>query len=131
MEIQGIGNKDMAASVSSSKAKAADSSFEKHLENAMNKNEEQELKKVCKEFEGILINMMYKQMRASVPKSDLLPGDVGRDVFESMLDEKLTEEASKGRGIGLADVLYKQLSKQLKSKEEADKAENLAVDGNK
>lgn len=119
----------MAASVSSSKAKAADSSFEKHLENAMNKNDEQDLKKVCKEFEGILINMMYKQMRASVPKSDLLPGDIGRDVFESMLDEKVTEEVSKGRGIGLADVLYKQLSKQLKFKEEAGKAENLAVDG--
>lgn len=119
MDIKGVGSVNNAAEALNKKAKASDGSFEKHLESAYNKNDEQQLKAVCKEFEGIMLNMMYKQMRASVPKTDLLPSDMGRDVFESMLDEKLTEEASKGGGVGLAEVLYKQLGKQMKAQYKA------------
>lgn len=58
---------------------------------------------------------MYKQMKATVPKSSLFPKDSGTEFFESMLDEKLVENASKTNSLGLADLLYKQLSKQMKS----------------
>ncbi len=89
--------------------------FAKDLENAVKKNDTQALKKVCREFESIMLNMMYKSMKSSVPKSELIPSDSGRDIFESMMDEKLMEEASAQKGVGLADMLYSQLSKSLKS----------------
>lgn len=113
MDIKAVSGVSSITNMESNKAKSADNSFEKHLENAVGKNDEQQLKKVCKEFEGIMLDMMFKQMKASIPKSDLIPSDSGKDVFESMLDEKLMEEVSEGSGIGLADVLYKQLSKQV------------------
>jgi flagellar protein FlgJ len=108
--------------IQSEKSKIADDSFEKRLETAMAKNDGQEMKKACKEFESIFLSMLYKQMKASIPKSELFPKDAGTDMFESMLDEKLVEEAAKGRGIGLADTLYKQLSSQLNVSATSDNA---------
>ncbi len=83
--------------------------FDTFLEKAQ-KGDGQELKKVCREFEGIILEMMYKQMKSSVAGADVLAETSGRRVFEEMLDEKMAEEASKGRGTGLADMLYKQLA---------------------
>lgn len=65
------------------------------------------------EFEGLLLNMVYKQMRATVVKSNLIPKPMGREIFESMLDDELVKEASKDRSYGLAEELYKQLSRNL------------------
>lgn len=89
--------------------------FERHLKSAFDKKDEAQLKKSCKEFEGIFLRMMYKQMKATVPKSELFQEDAGMEVFESMLDDELMNQAAKSSRLGLSDMLYKQLSKQLKS----------------
>lgn len=93
-------------------AQSSDDAFAKKLEAAAKNEDDKELKKACQEFESIMLDMMYKQMKSTVMKSDLVQEEPGRDIFESMLDEKLVEKASEGGGIGLADSLYKQLSKQ-------------------
>jgi peptidoglycan hydrolase FlgJ len=98
--------------VYNAKNKAADDSFEVHLKNALAKNDDKDLKNVCQEFEGILLNMMYQQMKATVPESGFLPDDPANGIFQSMLDDKLVEEASKSGSLGLADLLYKQLRRQ-------------------
>jgi len=115
MEIDGISNKLLYNNTDNVKRQVDSEDFEKRLQAAVNKNDEQELKKVCREFESILLSLMYKQMKATVPKSELIPGDAARDIFESMLDDKLMEEASQKGGMGLGDALYKQLDKRLKS----------------
>ncbi len=122
MEISGITRGFVNNSIESAKSNAVQDDFERMLQDAIANKDEKRLKEACKEFEGIMLSMMFKQMRNTIPKSDLIPSDAGRDIFESMLDEALMEEASKGRGIGLADVLYKQLSRNLA----AQKPENLA-----
>lgn len=80
-----------------------------------------QLKKTCQDFESIFINMMFKEMRNSVQKSDVFSdgNDNGNamDTYQGMLDEEYSKEISK-RGIGLADVMYKQLSKEEKAKKE-------------
>lgn len=92
--------------------RAADDSFAKRLETAANKKDEKELKKACQEFEAVIINMLYKQMKATVVKSDLIEEDPGTEIFESMRDEQLMEQASKTGTFGLAESLYRQLSRQ-------------------
>jgi len=94
---------------------ASDSSFEQRLVKALDEKNDEELKKACQDFESIVLNIMFKQMRATVMKSDLVPEDAGTEIFQSMLDEKYVEEATKSGGIGLGDMLYKQLSKKLNS----------------
>jgi len=100
-----------------------DDDFAKKLEAAAKNNDDKELKEACQEFEAIMLNMLYKQMKATVIKSSLTEEDPGREIFESMLDEQLMEEASKTGSFGLADTLYKQLSRQygIKAYAAADK----------
>jgi len=68
------------------------------------------LQEVCKEFEAIFINMMLKQMRATVVQGGVTESSHAREIYESMHDEALSEEMAKeGNGIGLAKQLYQQL----------------------
>ncbi|HHW47945.1 MAG TPA: flagellar biosynthesis protein FlgJ [Clostridiaceae bacterium] len=115
--IGGINNKLISNTIESAKNEMVHDDFEKRLQDAVKNKDEKELKKVCREFEGIILDMMYKQMKATVPRSTFLPSDPGREIFESMLDEQLMSEASKRGSFGLADMLYKQLSRNLKSDE--------------
>ncbi len=59
-----------------------------------------------------MLGMIYKSMRATIIKSDLVEQDPGTDIFESMLDDSLMEQASETGSFGLAEALYRQLSKQ-------------------
>lgn len=95
-----------------SATQSSDDSFARRLEEAAQNSEEKELKKVCQEFEAIVLNMMYKQMKATIIKSDLVEEDPGTAIFESMRDEELMNQASKTGSLGLAQSLYKQLSRQ-------------------
>lgn len=83
--------------------------FKSLLDKAMKTKEDKELMEVCKQFETIFTHMMLKSMRGTVPKSELIPTSFGREIYESIYDEKLSEEISKGQGIGLAQMLYQQL----------------------
>jgi len=120
MDVGRISGSIVSDTITHSERKAADDSFEKHLETAVKRNDQEEMKKACQEFEALFLSMMYKQMKASIPKSGLIPEDAGSEIFESMFDEKLMEEAAKGRGIGLADTLYKQLSGRLSASGKSD-----------
>lgn len=95
-----------------SAAQASDDSFAKKLEAAVNSKDDKQLKKACQDFEGVMLNMMYKSMKATITKSDLIEKDAGTEIFESMQDDNLMEQASKTGSLGLAESLYKQLSKK-------------------
>ena len=95
------------------KANAADmteaaSSVPKHKEADV---EAQKLREACEGFEAMFLSMMYKQMRATVPETDLFGKKSNTiKIFEDMRDTELMTAASKAGGIGIADMMYKQLS---------------------
>ncbi|NLH96099.1 MAG: flagellar biosynthesis protein FlgJ [Clostridiaceae bacterium] len=93
-------------------ARASDDDFARRLEEAARNKDDRELKKACQEFEAIMLDMLFRQMKATIIKSGLVEEDPGREIFETMLDEELMEQASKRGSLGLADMLYKQLSRQ-------------------
>ncbi|WP_297448371.1 rod-binding protein [Ferrovum sp.] len=67
------------------------------------------LPQVAKQFETVFMNMMMKSMRATVPQDSL--GDSQQTkMFTEMLDKQLAQNASKSHGLGLADLIVKQLS---------------------
>lgn len=78
-------------------------------------DKEAKLKKTCKDFEAIILQQMLTAMRKSVPKDGLLDSGYAQEMYQSMYDEGLAKEMASGRGIGLADVLYHQLSGAVKS----------------
>lgn len=72
---------------------------------------EDKLKKACAEFESIFIGFMLKTMRSTVPqsKTNKIPG---KDIYDAMIDQKVAEDlAKRGRGIGLQEMLLRQLSR--------------------
>ena len=82
----------------------------KKIDQTADKTKEPELKKACKNFEAIILQQMLTAMRKSVPKDGLLESGYSQEMYQSMYDEGLAKEMSSGKGIGLADVLYHQLS---------------------
>ena len=71
---------------------------------------EAKLKKACKDFEAIILQQLLSAMRKSVPKGGLLESGFSQDMYQSMYDENLAQEMANGKGIGLADTLFRQLS---------------------
>ena len=69
------------------------------------------LKKVSQQFESIFLSYMMKQMRKTVPDDPIFGNSVAKDVYYDMHDDAVANELSKAGGIGLAVILYNQLSK--------------------
>jgi len=80
-----------------------------NLKLAAKENSPEALKAVAKQFESILMNMMLKSMRAANPQDGAFDNEQSR-MFTSMLDQQLSSNLS-AKGLGLADVLVRQLSK--------------------
>ena len=85
------------------------------LKSAYTEADDKQLKEACQGFEAIFVNMMLSEMRKSIPKSDLMGTSFANDTFTQMLDEEISESVSKGQGIGIADMMYKQISQKLKN----------------
>jgi flagellar protein FlgJ len=79
------------------------------------------LKTAATQFESMFINMMMKSMRDATPQDGLLDNQQTK-MFTSMLDQQMSQNMAK-RGVGLADVLIRQLGAQ------AANAQALAIGG--
>ena len=73
-------------------------------------SKEVKLKKACQDFEAIILQQMLTAMRKSVPKDELVGSSFSQDMYQSLYDEALAKDMASGKGIGLADVLFQQLS---------------------
>jgi peptidoglycan hydrolase FlgJ len=71
-----------------------------------------QIKNVSQQFESIFLNYMLQQMRKTVPQDSLIGDSPAKDMFMGMHDDELSKELSKAGGIGLAAMLYSQLSGQ-------------------
>lgn len=74
------------------------------------RDSEKELRRAAADFESLFINQMLKSMRETITKSDLFHGGNAEEIYTSMLDAELSKSMANAGGIGLADMLMKQLS---------------------
>ena len=75
------------------------------------------LKTAATQFEAMFVNMMMKSMRDATPQDGLLDNQQSK-MFTTMLDQQTSQDIAK-KGMGLADVLVRQLSKTLPPQEVA------------
>ncbi|MBD8541464.1 flagellar assembly peptidoglycan hydrolase FlgJ [Oxalobacteraceae sp. CFBP 8755] len=66
------------------------------------------MKEAATQFEAMFINMMMKSMRDATPQEGMLDNQQTK-TFTTMLDQQTSQNLAK-RGVGLADVLVRQLS---------------------
>ena|SRR3990170_4227735 len=71
---------------------------------------QKELRRAVADFESLFINQMLKSMRETIGKSELFHGGKAEDIYTSMLDAELSKNMAHSGGIGLAEMLLKQLS---------------------
>ena len=74
-----------------------------------NSNSEKNLEKVSRDFESIFLHKLLSSMRKTVPKSGLLDS-FATDMYRSMMDEEISKEMSKNKGMGLGEMIYNDLS---------------------
>ena len=78
------------------------------LRQSAKQNTPEGLKTVAKQFEALFMNMMLKSMREASPQDGTFDNAQSR-MYTSMLDQQLSQNLA-SRGVGLADVLIRQLS---------------------
>lgn len=81
--------------------------------NRSSDREKQRLRKACREFEALFLSYMFKTMRKTIPQSNTENG-LGKDFFTSFFDAQLAKTASE-QNVGLAEMLYRELSGGLSS----------------
>jgi len=74
-----------------------------------NNDSPEAIRAVARQFEAVLMNMMLKSMRETVPQDGITDSEQGK-MFMGMLDQQLSTNLSQ-KGMGLTDVLVRQLSK--------------------
>lgn len=98
-----INNADLAGKM------AFDANGLNNLKQAARESSPEAIKAVAQQFEAVFMNMMLKSMRAASPQDSPFDNEQSR-TFTSMLDQQLSTDLAK-KGMGLSDVLVRQLSK--------------------
>ena len=138
MQISGIGTNGYnmgSATYDSGKTEAEAKTFSKQLQSAQQSLQSAEkssgtsagtaaalkdkkLREACQGFEAMFLNLMYTQMRETVPENTLF-GDSNADkIMQSMRDTEMMNQASKAGGMGLGDMLYNQLKLEDKASQD-------------
>ena len=74
------------------------------------------LRKSSQEFEALMLNEMLKSMRKTVPDSGLFQKNNSTEIFRDMLDSETAKAASRGKGLGIGEAMYKQMAKVVEKK---------------
>src|ERR1700716_1373890 len=111
--------RDINSSINGAGALAVDASGVNGLKRAahQNPNSPEAIKGVAKQFEAMFLNMMMKSMRQATPQDGPFDSEQSK-MFTTMLDQQMSQSMAQ-RGVGLADVLTRQLTPGL-SKSPAD-----------
>ena len=96
------------------KEQAAGEAFQAALETAVRQDDAEQLKSACRDFESYFLQIMLREMR----KTNLNAGGIfsksgAEEIFEDMLYEEYSKTAAAKGGIGLADMMYRQLSARM------------------
>jgi flagellar protein FlgJ len=79
------------------------------LRRGANAHDPNTLREVARQFESIFTKMMLQSMRDASFGDPMFGSDQG-DMYQGMMDDQLAVQLSAGRGLGLADMLIRQLS---------------------
>ncbi len=83
----------------------------------------EDLMKAAREFEGVFFKQLLSAMDKTVDRSGLLSGGSGEEMFRGMMYDKISEMSADrpgGSGLGLAEMIYKQLALQLPKEAQVD-----------
>ena len=103
-------------------------SLQRGLKNHENKTE---LMKTARQFEGLMLQQLMKSMEKTVNRSDLFGNSHAEGMYRDMLYEQISTNAaeSQGPGLGIAQMIYKQLAPYVNDPTAPDKTVDRTPNG--
>lgn len=74
--------------------------------------QDQKLREVSKQFEGIFVNQMVSAMRKTVVRQGYVPESHAERVYQGMLDQENAQKITDAGELGLANLVYQHLKAQ-------------------
>ncbi len=75
---------------------------------------EKDLKEACADFEAVMLSLLMKSMRNSLPGNALFGESNGMNIYQSMHDQYLADRlADSPSSFGIRDFLFEHLKKSL------------------
>ena len=105
---------------------------EKNLDRMRNQSKfgqidsEKDMEKVARDFESVFVNKLFESMRKGVPKSGLLDSSAMK-MYQSMMDQEMAKLMSVGKGMGIGEMVYKDLSQLDKVSEEEKPSSKIPI----
>jgi flagellar protein FlgJ len=81
----------------------------------LDQNDPELLREVAGQFEALFIQTLLKNMRAAELGESMLGNSDQHKLYQEMMDQQLSLEMASGGGIGLADMLVRQLGGEVQS----------------
>jgi len=79
------------------------------LRAAADRNDPAALREVASQFEALFLQTMLKSMREASLGDPIFGNSDQQDMYQGMMDQQLSLEMASGKGVGLADMLVRQL----------------------
>lgn len=89
--------------------------------------ESKKLREACEGFEAMFLDIMFKEMRNTVPENTLFGESQGEKIWHSMLDTEMMQNVAKSGGVGIADMMYDNLIDQVTAQTVAAKGKTGKV----
>lgn len=70
------------------------------------------IRPVARQVEGMFVQMMLKSMREALPKDGVFSSNQTR-LYTSMYDQQIAQQMTAGKGLGLAEMMVKQMTQGL------------------
>ena len=105
---------------------------EKNLDRMRNQSKfgqidsEKDMEKVARDFESVFVNKLFESMRKGVPKSGLLDSSAMK-MYQSMMDQEMAKLMSVGKGMGIGEMVYKDLSRLDKVSEDEQPSSKIPI----
>ncbi|MFN0314229.1 MAG: rod-binding protein [Burkholderiales bacterium] len=87
---------------------AGDPKTTAQLRGRTEKDPEGALKMAAQQFESLVLDIVFKSMRKTVSEGSLFDNESTR-LYTDMLDQEMSKKIASSGGLGLADMLLKQL----------------------
>ena len=76
----------------------------------LDERQDKKLKDACKDFEALFLSSLLKAMRKTIAKTTLFGSNSSEQTFQEMMDVEISKSAAKTSSMGIADMLYRQLT---------------------
>jgi len=86
------------------------------IEREKNLDGEENLKKVCSQFEAIFLSYLFRQMKKTIPESGFLKEEFSSKIYEEEFYDTIAEKVAEAGCLGLAKILFNQLKNRIKEK---------------